>query len=39
MKITDMKEQAKVLAETWDYTLRIIQNNNSNWANINKVTN
>ena len=39
MEITDMREQTRVLAETWDNTFRIVQNNNSNWANINKVTN
>merc|ERR1711867_267827 len=39
IKITDMKEQTRVLAETWDNTFRVVQNNNSNWANINKVTN
>ena len=38
-KITDMKEQTRVLAETWDNTFRVVQNNNSNWTNINKVTN
>ena len=39
LKITDKKEQTRVLAETWDNTFRIVQNNNSNWTNINKVTN
>ena len=39
VKITDTKEQTRVLAETWDNTFRIARNNNSNWANINKVTN
>ena len=34
-----MKDQTKVLADTWDNTFRTVQNNNSNWANINKVTN
>ena len=39
IKITDMREQTRVLADTWDNTFRIVQNNNSIWANINKVTN
>ena len=39
VKITDTKEQTRVLAETWDNTFRIARNNNSNWTNINKVTN
>ena len=39
IKVTDMKDQTKVLADTWDNTFRTVQNNNSNWANINKVTN
>ena len=34
-----MKDQTKVLADTWDNTFRTVQNINSNWANINKVTN
>ncbi|CAL4085520.1 unnamed protein product, partial [Meganyctiphanes norvegica] len=37
-KITDRKEQTKILAETWDNTFKI-QTNNANWANMNKVTN
>ena len=38
-KITDMKDQTKVLADTWDNTFRTVQNNNSNWADMHKVTN
>ena len=38
VKITDRKEQTKILAETWDNTFKI-QTNNANWANMNKVTN
>ena len=37
-KITNKKEQTRVLAETWENTFRISPNNNSNWANINKIT-
>ena len=38
VKITDRKEQTKILAETWDNTFKI-QTNNANWENMNKVTN
>ena len=38
-KITDKKEQTTLLAETWENTFRSIPNNNTNWTNLNKVTN
>ena len=37
-KITNKKEQTRILAETWENTFRTTPNNNSNWANINKIT-
>ena len=39
MKITDKKEQTKLLADTWKNTLRSIPNNNTNWSNLDKITN
>ena len=38
-KITDLKEQTKVLADTWENTFKTVQNNNPNWTIVNKVTN
>ena len=38
-KITDLKEQTKVLADTWNNTFKTVQNNNPNWTIVNKVTN
>ena len=39
MKITDKKEQTKLLADTWENTFRSIPNNNTNWSNLNRITN
>ena len=39
MKITDRKEQTKLLADTWENTFRSIPNNNTNWSNLNRISN